>query len=294
MAGAGRGERGLRARTATAVVLAILAALLAPVGVVAGWAWVQVSDTDRFVATYAPLARDPQVQQLVVTRVSGAVASRLGVLGQNAIVAGAVTDSVTSLVDSPAFATVWAQTLRTAHQQLRALLADEQGVLEIEDNTLQMPLGPFFDALKQRLVAAGVPLADRLPSVTAAVALVELDPRVVALARGSYRGLEAAASWLPWLALLCGAAAVLVWPNKRRAFLGQGVLVSLGAITLFAGWAAAEPILIASFAAAAQPVVTSFLTIATATLASPVLGLAVTGAVLLFVGALTQRMARAT
>ncbi|MCE1174846.1 MAG: hypothetical protein LWW77_09610, partial [Propionibacteriales bacterium] len=228
MAGAGRGKRGLSVRGAIAVTLIVLCAVLGPIGTVAAWAWSQVNDTDRFVATYAPLAQAPAVQQLVVSRVSKATVNKLGVIGQNELAQSLVDDTVTAMVGSPAFAAIWERTLRAAHQQLRALLADEQGVVVIEDSTLQMPLGPFVDALKQRLIAAGVPFADRLPTVTTSVPLIQLDPRLVALARGSYRVLEAMAIWLPWAALLCGVAAFLVWPNKRRALITLGIAIGVG------------------------------------------------------------------
>ncbi len=275
-------------RGTIAVVLIVLCAVLGPIGVVSAWAWTQVNDTDRFVATYAPLAHAPAVQQLVVSRVSKATTKNLGILGDNTVVQGLVTDSVTSVVSSPAFAAIWAQTLRASHQQLRALLADEQGVLEIEDNTLQMPLGPFVEALKQRLIAAGVPFADQLPTVTAAVGLIQLDPRVVGLARGSYRVLEATATWVPWAALLCGVAGFLVWPNKRRALITLGVAIGVGTAAATIAGAATLPTLSAGFADDVRPVVALFLTTATGPLVSPLLALAVTAAVLLFLGLLSS------
>src|SRR4051812_30400701 len=59
-------RRSGRWRAVVAVVLILFGCLLAPVAVVAGWAKVTLTDTDRFVATYAPLARDPAVQAYVV------------------------------------------------------------------------------------------------------------------------------------------------------------------------------------------------------------------------------------
>lgn len=294
MAGLGGGNRGLSGRAVIAVVLIVLSAVLGPIGLVSAWAWTQVNDTDRFVATYAPLAQAPAVQQLVISRVSKATVNKLGVIGQSDLAQSVVDDTVAAVVGSPAFAAIWAQTLRSAHQQLRALLADEQGVVEIEDNTLQMPLGPFADALKQRLIAAGVPFADRLPTVTAVVPLIHLDPRVVALARGSYRALEATATWVPWAALLCGVAAFLVWPNKRRALITLGVAIGAGAAAITITGAVLLPTVWAGFADDVRPVVALFVNTATGSLISPLLGLGVTAATLLFLGALATRAPAAT
>jgi hypothetical protein len=281
-------------RGVIAAILAVLSGVLAPVGAISAWAWTQVSDTDRFVATFAPLAQAPAVQQLVVSRVSKAAVKKLGVIGQYEITQSVVDDTVTAVVSSPAFAAIWAQTLRSSHRQLHALLADEQGALEIEDNTLQMPLGPYAEAIKQRLIAAGIPFADRLPTVTTTVPLIELDPRIVALARGGYRGLEAMATWLPWLALLCGVAAFLVWPNKRRALIIVGVAVGVGAAAVAITGAVALPTLSAGFAADVWAVVALFLVTATGPLISPLLGLGVTATVLLFTGALAVKPPAAT
>src|SRR5262245_7751817 len=52
---AARRGRG-RGRTAAAIVLVVIGLLLAPVAVIAGWARLELVDTDRFVATFAPMA----------------------------------------------------------------------------------------------------------------------------------------------------------------------------------------------------------------------------------------------
>src|SRR3954470_17630046 len=59
-----RRERGW-GWTLLATVLIVIGAILAPVAVVASWAKVQLTDTDSFIAAYAPLANDPGVQAFV-------------------------------------------------------------------------------------------------------------------------------------------------------------------------------------------------------------------------------------
>ncbi|KOX26057.1 hypothetical protein ADL06_16705 [Streptomyces sp. NRRL F-6491] len=51
-----------RAKSFPAVVLIVLGCVLAPLGIVASWAADVVGATDRYVATVAPLASDPAVQ----------------------------------------------------------------------------------------------------------------------------------------------------------------------------------------------------------------------------------------
>src|SRR3954453_9665587 len=65
-----RPAAGERVRTLSAVFLITLSCLLAPLSVAAVWASRQVSDTDRYVATVAPLADDPAVQRAVADAVA--------------------------------------------------------------------------------------------------------------------------------------------------------------------------------------------------------------------------------
>jgi hypothetical protein len=48
--------------TALAATLIVIGCLLAPLAVIGGWGKATLTDTDAFVATYAPLANDPVVQ----------------------------------------------------------------------------------------------------------------------------------------------------------------------------------------------------------------------------------------
>ena len=54
-------------------VLLVLGCLMAPLAVVSGWAKSTLTDTDTFVATYAPLAHSPEVQSFVVDRAAEAI-----------------------------------------------------------------------------------------------------------------------------------------------------------------------------------------------------------------------------
>jgi hypothetical protein len=269
--------------------LAVLAGLLAPLSLAAGWTWSQLSDTDRFVASYAGLARTPEVRSLVSGKVTAAINTQLGSLAENSFAQQVVADTVSSMVDSEAFAGTWEQTLRTSHSQLRGLLAAEPGAVAYTDGALQLQLQPFAEAAKQRLIAAQVPFADRLPTITATVPLIELDPQLVAQARGAYRGLELAASWLPWLALLSGVGAVVLWPNKRRSLIVLGAAVGVGAAAFAYSWSQVITLTVGVIPESLQPVGRVFFGLAGLALVSPTLGLAVAAAALLFTGLLSAR-----
>ena len=59
--------------TVLSVVLVVLVGVLVPLSVVAVWTKAELLDTDRYVASVAPLATDPKVQEQVIARVSEAV-----------------------------------------------------------------------------------------------------------------------------------------------------------------------------------------------------------------------------
>lgn len=61
-------------RSALAWLFVLLFSVAAPLAVVAGWTRLTLFDTDRYVATVAPLASDPRIQEAVVALVEEAVA----------------------------------------------------------------------------------------------------------------------------------------------------------------------------------------------------------------------------
>lgn len=277
------------ARTVVAAVLSVLTAILAPLSVVSAWAWSGISDTDRFVASYAGLARSPQVQTLVTAKVSGALTAGLGVLGDNTVARDLVGQAIGSVVTSDAFTVIWEQSLRSGHAQLRALLADEPGAVEAHAGMLYLELAPFAAALKQRLQAAGVPFVDILDRVTGSVPLLQLDSGLVAQARGLYRVLEVLGVWLPWLALLVGVAAALLWPGVRRGLIVTGSLLVLSGAAGVTNLGRFTPLVSGAVAEDLRPVVALLLETATAPLVSPLSATLVTGLVLAFTGLMSRR-----
>ena len=69
LAGPGPGSRQ-RWRTILAVVLIVVGCVLAPLAGVAVWARSQVTNTDRYVRTAAPLASDPAIQQAIADQIT--------------------------------------------------------------------------------------------------------------------------------------------------------------------------------------------------------------------------------
>ena len=242
-----------RWRPVVAGLLIFVAALLAPLSVIAIWAHDQLSNTDRYVATVAPLASDPVVQEAIVQRASNEIFARLniGALTREAADALAaqgvptritdslaglstpleesvknfVTDKVRGFVQSPEFAAAWEEANREAHVGLVAVLSGEgSDSVSVQDNKVTVRLATVIKAIQARLVASGFDLAARIPTVSAEFTLIESDQ--LGRTQTAYRALEAVARWLPVLGLLLLGLAVWVSRGRRKALLASGLAIA--------------------------------------------------------------------
>ncbi len=238
-------------------VLLALACVLAPLSATAVWASTQVSDTDQYVQTVAPLADDPAVQAAVANNVTNAVIESLDVEGftREALqtlsqqpnvpprVAAALPGlavpiangvesftrtQVTRLVQSPQFAALWERVNTVAHEQLVTLLeGNEGGAVSAQGDTVTLNLAPIIDQVKTRLVAEGFTLAERIPTVDRSFVLVQSES--VTKGQAAYRLLNTLGVWLPVIALVLFAGGVLLAGDRRRAVV-RGSLGVAGAV----------------------------------------------------------------
>ncbi len=249
--------RGPRWRTALSVVLIVVATVLSPIAVVSSWVKLELTSTDAFVQTFAPLASEPAVQRDVSASVVAAIEGEIDIdqLTQEAFDAVAGIDRmpprageairslsapaaqgiksmistyVGDFVRSDAFQAVWEQALRTTHNQL----VDAQdgslagGVVTVGQNgEIAVQLGPVIAEVKQILVSRGVPLADHIPPMNRSivVATVHAAPTV----RMAYQLAVDAGVWLPVVVLLLFAGAVGVANRHRRALVVSGVCLAV-------------------------------------------------------------------
>jgi hypothetical protein len=234
-------------------VLLVLVGLLAPASILASWARDQVGDTDRYVQTVAPLAKDPAIQRAVVDRVTTELFNRIDVKavtqeaidalaarglpprvsqGLNALstpladgVRSFLTAQVTKLVQSDAFSDAWVTANREAHAQLVGVLTGEgTDQVKVEGTTVSLNLAVLIDAVKQRLIEAGFGLAERIPEVNASFTI--LDSSDLTKAQTAFRLLNNLARWLPVLTLLLIALAVYVGRSRRRTLMAAGLTVA--------------------------------------------------------------------
>lgn len=275
------GRRPRRSRAVIATVAILLGVLLSPIAVITGWAKWTLTDTERFVATYAPLAGSPQVQALVVDEAMTAVDNQVDIdaltkqlvdgliaLGtgprattalqtlQGSLADGLrsqIRDGLSEFVASDRFSATWTDALRIVHRQLVGTLSnDPDAVAQIgPGGTLGIPLAPIIEQVKSDLVARGITLADRIPQINRTVVLVQSDQ--LATIQLAYAVIVGVGSWLPWvvLALLIGGVAVA---NRRhRALVWAAAGFALAMLVLAAALAAGRVALVMSVPSSVLP-----------------------------------------
>ncbi len=255
---------------AGSAILVVVACVLAPLSVASVWASSQLSDTDNYVETVAPLADDPAVQDALANEVTAAIFKNLDIKGftTDALEALAgqpnvpprvaallptlavpITDGVESFtrdqVDaffgSPEFARLWAEVNKIAHKQVVRLLEGNQGgAVSAQDDQITLNLAPIIAAVQDRLVERGFELAASIPEVDRTFPLAESD--AITQAQSAYGVLNTLGVWLPILTLVLFVGGVLLARDRRRTLMkgALGVaaaMVLLGvALTLTRTW----------------------------------------------------------
>jgi hypothetical protein len=245
------GRAGRAGRWVGAAALLLVAVLLGIASIVAVFARNQLLDTDRYVATVAPLARDPVVQDAVANRLTSEIITRTDVdalahqmadflkqqgapAGIDVLVSPAVNgvesfvhSAVRKIVESSYFAQAWDSANRVAHASLVKILTGAgDAPVSSTETTVYIDLGAVLEQVKQQLVDAGFGIAARIPSVAIQYPVYESSdlPKI----RNYVRWLERAAAWLPLIALAMLIAGIAVAPNHRRGLLTAGLFIAVG------------------------------------------------------------------
>lgn len=279
--GSGRRPQRRAGWTVLATVLIVVGALLAPPAVVATWARLVLTDTDRFVATYAPLINDPEVQAYITDETLAVIGQQVNVpeLTSDAIdgvislgTGPAATDAlnllkgpaasglqsliqtgVSGFVASDPFADVWETALRASHTQFVSLMDnDPDAVVTVgNDGTIGIQLGPIVEAVKGALLAQGIELANQIPAVDRTIVVAQAD--ALPSIQVAYGLAVAAGVWLPWVALLLLAAGVLVARRRSVALIGAAVALALAMVLTLAAIAVGRILVVAAVDPATLP-----------------------------------------
>jgi hypothetical protein len=233
--------------------------VLAPLSVVAIWTRNQVTNTDRYVATVAPLADDPAIQNAIADQITAQVFTYIDIQGLTNQVVDTLAErgltptladqlraltvpiangvqsftraQVGRVVESDAFADAWVQANRVAHDELvKALTGEGGGSVTVENDTVSLNLAPFIETVKQRLVDSGFSVAARIPTVNASFVLFQSDD--ITRVRSGFNLLNTLGVWLPVIVIVLLVLGVYVAKDHRRALVGAALGVAVSMVVL--------------------------------------------------------------
>ena len=245
-------------RTFWSTVLIVTACLLAPLSVVSVWARGEVTDTNRYVETVAPLAQDPAIQEAVTNRITDEVFKYVDVAAltseavatisanrdltpQQTAALQALTgplnsgiqsyteDAVNKVVQSQQFEAAWVEANTLVHQRLNEALTGQNtdNALMVQNNQVVLDLGNLITQVKQLLISKGFTVAEKIPTTETTIVLFDA-PNASAVQTG-YNLLNTLGFWLPLIAITLAVVGVFVChtPQKALAWFGFGLMLAM-------------------------------------------------------------------
>jgi hypothetical protein len=240
-----KGSKGSRGWTVLSVVLVVLAGILAPLCVVSVWTKAELLNTDRYVASVAPLATDPKVQDQVVARVSAAVSESVDVTSFvranlpfpalvgpiSAQVDQLIERVVREVVESDQFATLWKDVNRFAHTQISALLRGDETKLLVAGRFI-LDLTPMVEQVRVRLANLGIALFDNVPINKAASQFELFNVETIGKVQQAVDLLERFVVALVIITLVVAAGSVLAARDRRSGARRLAIAILLGGVAL--------------------------------------------------------------
>jgi hypothetical protein len=257
-------RRGHLPRRISAWVLLVLAAILIPVSVISVWAIRTVTNTDQYVETMAPLARNPVIVNGLATRATDALFS-------THIVQNKVTDALPKsakplvapiinqvhsyvyglalkVFSSPKFGKVWDSLNKHSHEAVINILTGKQTPLQkklAKGGQIALNLSPTLNTLISDLDAHGVTLFNPVKSLTTqGVTFTVVSKQQVSKFSGLFNLIVKLKWVLPVIALVLAILSVALAMERRKTLLRLAIGVALMSLVVLAGLSAGRGIFI--------------------------------------------------
>lgn len=223
-------------------LLGLLSVVLLPVALVALWVSVIATQTEVFVEETRPLIGTPSIQTALTEGAVTAVRTQVELpAAAEQLVVPLVREGATRVVESPQMETVWAESMRSLHEEFTAVMKGQEPSAVDSQGRVLLAVPIAVPTLVEALLPFGVDVAaDFSPVVTFPVVHVDDLER----ARAVYAALDRAGPWAP--AVVVGLAVLAVVLARRRR--GAALLV-------LTGWALGALALGALLVGARQPLV---------------------------------------
>jgi hypothetical protein len=250
-------RRGHLPRRISAWVLVVLASILIPVSVISVWAIRTVTDTDQYVATMAPLARNPVIVDHLAARATDALFSTHVV--QNKVtdalppkakplvtpivneVHTYVEDLAVNVFSSPKFGKLWDTLNRHSHAAVINILTGKQTPLAkrlAKGGAIVLNLRPALNNLISAADARGVTLFNPLKTVTSpsqGLSFTIVTQQQVSKFSGLFNLIVKLKWIIPIVALVLAILSVVIAVERRKTLLRLAIGVALFTLLILTG-----------------------------------------------------------
>jgi hypothetical protein len=245
--------RPSRGRAVAAAICIVLAALLTVPAATAFWGQRTLNDTQRYLDTVGPLVESPEVQAAIAATVTGAIQQQVdveAVLNQvfegvisdrprlqalvgpmSGAINGLIESQVRAFVASDTFAEFWvAANARAQAGLVRLLQGDQSGAISLQGDQVVLDLSEVIAQVKERLVARGLTIVERVPIPDKDRQIVLMDAPQLNQARTIYAFANPAASWLIVVVAVLYLAAFLLSRHRPRTTMIIGAVLAVNAL----------------------------------------------------------------
>ena len=249
IAPAGAGAKVKKGRARSVVLLLVVAGLLSFLAVPVVYLRGEVLNTNRYVASVAPLNYNPVVADAIATRLTNELFKDLDVQhivnttlpGPLKGFTGSLTDQLHSYVQqlavrvikTPQFHVIWVNANRIAHQQLVRVLTGSNAEISVDNSgNVSLNLQAALEHLKSELVAKGATFFANVPVGFVPSRVVLLKSSSLGQIRTAVRLLNDLAIVLVILAVGCFVAAVALSQRRRRTLFQAGLTLCISMAVL--------------------------------------------------------------
>jgi hypothetical protein len=230
------------------VVLLVLGAILLQTAVAAVWLNRTVMDTDRWVETVAPLADDPAIQDALALAVTAAIFEEVDVRGvaEDALpeelqflaapIGAQVEEWVGGLafriVRSDQFSDIWREANRISHKAFLAAATGRDGdVVDVQAGVIAVDTEPIVGLIKVEFEETAIGRVSQLvPWDTLNTEFVLYDSPALAQVQEMLGWLNRVAWFFPLLSLAFLGGAVVLAPDRRRAWMWLGIAIAITSV----------------------------------------------------------------
>jgi hypothetical protein len=258
-AGAGprQGPRAPRTRKITAWVLVVLVSLLIPISVISVWAIRTVTNTDQYVATLAPLARNPVIvdhlaqkatdelfsTHIVEDKVTAALPAKAKPIVTPIVaqVHNYVYGLALKVFESPKFGQLWDGLNRRSHDAVIDVLSGKQTPLvnKLEKSGgIAVNVTPALNNLINQANAKGVTLFNPLKPILTkgdSLGVTVVSKAQVSKFTGFFNAVVTLKWAIPVVALVLAILGIVLAVEHRKTLLRMAIGIALVTLLLLAG-----------------------------------------------------------